>query len=97
MLPDYCFCDSLWVSRLKLTILIEFTAKLKHPNVRLKVELLCFSKLKGALDFCFPAQRWCGAHTWEEAVWTESRLHLRGWAAETVCPPQVPNHDGGEI
>lgn len=44
----------------------------------------------------FTAQHWCGAHTGKEAIWTESRVHLCGWAAETVCPSQIPHYDRGE-
>lgn len=47
-------------------------------------------------EHLFTAQHWCGAHTGKEAIWTESRVHLCGWAAEIVCPPQVPHYDRGE-
>lgn len=49
-----------------------------------------------AIVFRFTAQHRGGARPREEAVWTESGVHLRGWAAEAVGPPQVSHHDGGE-
>lgn len=49
------------------------------------------------IAFPFTAQHQCGSRPWKETIRTEPRLHLCGRAAETVRPPQVPDHDWGEI
>lgn len=45
--------------------------------------------------FCLSALYRCSVCSWEETVWTESRLHLRGRAAEVISTAEVPQHGRG--